>query len=77
MERLGIESKCLLSLDVPTRWNSTYLTLDTAEKFEKVFLRMDFKDDSYSSYFFNKENSGVLESPYGVDFKIVGHLWVS
>ena len=51
--------------------------LDTAEKFEKVFLRMDFKDDSYSSYFFNKENSGVLESPYGVDFKIVGHLWVS
>ena len=58
MERLGIESKCLLSLDVPTRWNSTYLMLDTAEKFEKVFLRMDFEDDSYSSYFLNKENSG-------------------
>ena len=34
MERLGIESKCLLSLDVPTRWNSTYFMLDTAEKFE-------------------------------------------
>ncbi|KAK9985753.1 hypothetical protein SO802_030704 [Lithocarpus litseifolius] len=25
MERLGIESKCLLSLNVPTTWNSTYL----------------------------------------------------
>ena len=49
MERLGIESKCLLSLDVSTRWNSTYLMLDTVEKFEKVFLRMDFEDDSYSS----------------------------
>ena len=29
---------------------------------------MDFKDDSYSSYFMNKENSGVLESPNGIDF---------
>ena len=26
MERLGMESKSLLRLDVPTRWNSTYLT---------------------------------------------------
>ncbi|KAK4596447.1 hypothetical protein RGQ29_014471 [Quercus rubra] len=69
MERLGIESKCLLSLDVPTRWNSTYLMLDTAKKFEKVFLRMDFEDDSYSSYFLNKENSGGLGSPCGVNFQ--------
>ena len=29
MERLGMESKSLLRLDVPTRWNSTYLTLET------------------------------------------------
>ena len=69
METLGIESKCLLSLDIPTRWNSTYLVLDTVEKFEKVFLRMDFEDDSYSSYFMNKENSGGLGSPSGVDFQ--------
>ncbi|XP_075671983.1 zinc finger BED domain-containing protein RICESLEEPER 2-like [Castanea sativa] len=47
MERLGMESKSLLCLDVPTRWNSTYLMLETAEKFEKVFLRMDFEDDGY------------------------------
>ena len=77
MERLGIESKCLLSLDVPTRWNSTYLMLDTTEKFEKVFLRMNFKDNSYSSYFMNKENSGGLGSPCGVNFQIVENLWVS
>ena len=39
MERLDIESKCLLSLDVPTRWNSTYLMLDTAKKFKKSVLK--------------------------------------
>ena len=33
MERVGMESKSLLSLDVPTRWNSTYIMLETAEKF--------------------------------------------
>ena len=30
---------------------------------------MDFKDDSYSPCFMNKENSGVLESPNGIDFQ--------
>ena len=70
MERLGIESKCLLSLDVPTRWNSTYPMLDITEKFEKVFLRMDFhEDDIYSSYFMNKENSAGLGSSYGANFQ--------
>ena len=34
MERLGMESKSLLCLDVPTRWNSTYLMLETAKNFE-------------------------------------------
>ncbi|XP_023876928.1 zinc finger BED domain-containing protein RICESLEEPER 2-like [Quercus suber] len=69
VERLGIKSKSLLCLDVPTRWNSTYLMLETAQKFEKVFIRIDFKDDSYSSYFMNKENSGGMGSPSGIDFQ--------
>ena len=38
VERLGIESKSLLCLDVPNRWNSTYLMLETAQKFEKGFI---------------------------------------
>ncbi|XP_050248897.1 zinc finger BED domain-containing protein RICESLEEPER 2-like [Quercus robur] len=65
IERLGIESKSLLCLDVPTRWNSTYLMLETVEKFEKAFIRMDFENDSYFSYFMNKENSGGMGSPSG------------
>ena len=36
--------------------------LETSEKFEKVFLRMDFKDDDYLSYFRTKEDSGGLGS---------------
>ena len=69
VERLGIESKSLLCQDVPTRWNSTYLMLKTAQNFEKVFIRMDYEDDSYSSYFMNKENSGGMGSPSGIDFQ--------
>ena len=69
MERLGMESKSLLSLDVPTRWNLTYIMLETTEKFEKVFLRMDFEDDGYLSYFRTKEDSGGLGSPCMSDFQ--------
>ncbi|XP_030970188.1 zinc finger BED domain-containing protein RICESLEEPER 1-like [Quercus lobata] len=69
MERLGMESKSLLSLDVPTWWNSTYIMLETAEKFEKVLLLMDFEDDGYSSYFRTKEDSGGLGSPCMTDFQ--------
>ena len=38
IERLGMESKSLLCLDLPIRWNLTYLMLEISEKFEKVFL---------------------------------------
>ena len=37
-ERLSIESRSLFCLDVLIRWNSTYLMLETTEKFEKMFL---------------------------------------
>ena len=43
--------------------------LDTAEKFEKVFLQMDFEDDSYFLYFMKNENSGSLGYFTGVDFQ--------
>ena len=43
--------------------------LENAQKFEKVFIRMDFEDDSYSSYFMNKENSGGMGSLRSIDFQ--------
>lgn len=39
----NIDCKSLLCLDVPTRWNSTYLMLSVAIKFEKAFDRLKLK----------------------------------
>jgi len=56
---LHIECKKSLCLDVTTRWNSTYLMLEAAEKFEKVFVRLGQSEPRYMSYFLevdSKEN---------------------
>ncbi|CAL5414902.1 unnamed protein product [Camellia sinensis] len=55
VEKEKIESKSLLCLDVPTRWNSTYLMLEAAEKFEKAFDRLLEEDSNYQSYFVDDE----------------------
>ena len=48
----NISSNGLLCLDVPTRWNSTYLMLLSAIKFQKAFDSMAMgKDGNYSRYF--------------------------
>ncbi|KAE8680437.1 hypothetical protein F3Y22_tig00111388pilonHSYRG00047 [Hibiscus syriacus] len=38
----------MLCLDVYTRWDSTYLMLDTAEKFERAFERFEEQDTNFS-----------------------------
>ncbi|XP_021293366.1 zinc finger BED domain-containing protein RICESLEEPER 1-like [Herrania umbratica] len=43
----GVKSKCLLCLDVGTRWNSTFLMLDTALKFQRAFASFELCDNSY------------------------------
>ncbi|XP_019184812.1 PREDICTED: zinc finger BED domain-containing protein RICESLEEPER 2-like [Ipomoea nil] len=42
-----IQSKSLLSMDCSTRWNSTYLMLDAAQKFERAFERFEEIDHNY------------------------------
>uniref|UniRef100_A0A2N9IRF7 CCHC-type domain-containing protein n=1 Tax=Fagus sylvatica TaxID=28930 RepID=A0A2N9IRF7_FAGSY len=54
----NIQSKSLLSLDVPTRWNSTYLMLEVAEKFERAFDRMVIDDEQYIDYFEELDGNG-------------------
>ncbi|KAK4280639.1 hypothetical protein QN277_012238 [Acacia crassicarpa] len=46
-----IDTKSLVCLDVSTRWNSTYLMLEAAMKFQKVFDRMRDEDADYISFF--------------------------
>ena len=38
-------------MDVPTRWNSTYLMLQSALKFRAAFDRLKDDDSGYESYF--------------------------
>ncbi|XP_028085593.1 zinc finger BED domain-containing protein RICESLEEPER 2-like [Camellia sinensis] len=63
VESLKIESKSLLCLDVPTRWNFTYLMLEAAEKFESAFQRMGEEDYNYKQYFLDNEGGERREMP--------------
>lgn len=47
VEREKIQSKSLVCLDVPTRWNSTFLMLEAAIKFQKAFERLEDSDGLY------------------------------
>ncbi|XP_031108585.1 zinc finger BED domain-containing protein RICESLEEPER 2-like [Ipomoea triloba] len=46
---IGIEQKSSLCLDVPTRWNSTYLMLQSAVIYHKVFEAYEESDNSFKS----------------------------
>jgi len=46
-EEEKVESKAFLKLDVPTRWNYTYLMLKSAIAYEKVFTRLAEDDYTY------------------------------
>ncbi|XP_047320451.1 zinc finger BED domain-containing protein RICESLEEPER 2-like [Impatiens glandulifera] len=52
-----VQSKRWLCLDVSTRWNSTYLMLDTAQKFERVFDRYKRED---ATLFFDLDNGAGM-----------------
>ena len=58
VENEKIKIKCLLSLDVLTRWNSSYLMLDCALKFVKAFDRLEKEDGHYKLYFCVADGNG-------------------
>ena len=77
MERLGMESKSLLCLDIPTRWNSTYLMFETAKNFEKVSLEWTLKMIVIRHTLGPRKIVVVWNLLVWVISKIVGHLWLS
>ncbi|XP_060673076.1 zinc finger BED domain-containing protein RICESLEEPER 1-like [Ziziphus jujuba] len=58
-----IDSKSLVCLDVPTKWNSTYLMLELDLKFQKAFERMGEEDGHYASYFGEDDSSRKKVGP--------------
>ena len=64
-----LESKILVCLDVETRWNSTFLMLESAIKFKKAFACLLMKDSACY-----KELRKIDGGPSEEDWKRVGAL---
>ena len=70
VERVKIECKGLVVLDVPTRWNFTYLMLESALKFQKAFDRLSEQDTrNYCAYFKLGEKNAKEGPPACVDWR--------
>ena len=52
-----VDSKSFLRIDVPTRWNSTFLMLKAANVYEKVFMRLAEEDLTYK-FDLSEDNNG-------------------
>ncbi|XP_019185280.1 PREDICTED: zinc finger BED domain-containing protein RICESLEEPER 2-like [Ipomoea nil] len=85
---IGVEAKNSLCLDVPTRWNSTYMMLNTTLLFQKVFEAYDDHDSSFKSDlggsvpdFLDWESIQslvmILKSFYEMTVRISGSLYVT
>ena len=56
--KVNISARGLLTLDVPTRWNSTFLMLTCAVRFQQVFQFMLDDDFNYIKYFDELDKDG-------------------
>jgi len=74
-ERKNIECNASLTLDVPTRWNSTYMMLEVVEKYQMAFELMIDEDEHFLSYLY-EDGAGkrVLGSPTDDDWCNIRHF---
>ncbi|CAN1762015.1 Zinc finger BED domain-containing protein RICESLEEPER 2 [Linum perenne] len=72
----NVQCKKMVSMDCPTRWNSTFLMLDTALTFEPVFTVLDAIDPTFKEDLLaRKTSSGVpIGTPTPEDWKLVRNL---
>ncbi|KAF7113402.1 hypothetical protein RHSIM_RhsimUnG0129100 [Rhododendron simsii] len=73
--QLGITYGKNLSLDCPTRWNSTFLMLQTTIKYRNAFGRLKLKDPQYKSCP-NDDDWNLAEDIYVCDIKVRWLEWV-
>ena len=57
VEEEKISNKSLVCLDISTRWNSTYLMLETIQSFKKAFKRLEEQDPQYVLKFFDDDKN--------------------
>ncbi|CAL0327736.1 unnamed protein product [Lupinus luteus] len=65
----GVDASVGLCLDVPTRWNSTYLMLESAIKYKHVFEKIHMYDDNY------RDEDEVLRSMANMMVKKFEKYW--
>ena len=58
-ELAKVQSKAFLNLDICTRWNSTYLMLNAAQKYQKAFERYSDEDPYYKLELEGENGPGV------------------
>jgi hypothetical protein len=54
-ERKSVECNASLTLDVSTRWNSTYIMLEVAEKYQRAFELMLDEDRHFMNYLYDDD----------------------
>ena len=69
MKKLSTQK--LVCLDVTTRWNSTYLMLDSATYFQKAFERLEITDLGYYQEFCRGE---IKQAPTIMDWDNARHF---
>ncbi|XP_031264918.1 zinc finger BED domain-containing protein RICESLEEPER 2-like [Pistacia vera] len=72
VEKEKIGSKSHLILDVETRWNSTYLMLEAALKFQKAFELLALEDSKYADELTSSDRSRGL--PMSTDWEYAHYL---
>ncbi|XP_019155962.1 PREDICTED: zinc finger BED domain-containing protein RICESLEEPER 2-like [Ipomoea nil] len=83
----GVEAKCALQLDVPTRWNSTYMMLNTALQYQRAFeayendasLNADLPDSipNFMDWLSVQSLVHFLKGFYEMTVRISGSLYVT
>ncbi|XP_019192763.1 PREDICTED: zinc finger BED domain-containing protein RICESLEEPER 1-like [Ipomoea nil] len=83
----GVEAKCALQLDVPTRWNNTYMMLNTALQYQRAFeayendasLNADLSDSipNFMDWLSVQSLVHFLKGFYEMTVRISGFLYVT